>query len=296
MLLNEEAVRFGAGRSLAGVLTHPANFDCARPAILLLNVGLVHRAGPNRLYVKLARRFAELGFLVLRFDFSGIGDSQRRDDAIPQNRAHPLETQEAMDHLEAAWGTRRFLSMGICRGAWASFGAACQDPRLVGLVLINPDTLADDRRSAIRDQRRSAAAAGSLARPGMWLRALRDPARYRAEFAMLISHTRARLRRGDRVREAGQVAERVRALAERGVEMLFIFSELDPGRDYIIAILGRLSGTASDRIVQEVIPKATHAFLSLASQRLFAAAVERWIARFTRGDSVARKAAGITDN
>src|SRR5215471_10633060 len=101
MPLNEDAVLFGAQRSLVGIVSHPADFDPARPAVLLLNAGLMHRAGPYGVYVKLARQLASLGFLVLRFDFSGVGDSPRRLDGVPQNRAHPLETKEAMDYLEA---------------------------------------------------------------------------------------------------------------------------------------------------------------------------------------------------
>ncbi len=297
MQMNEEAVLFGAGGSLVGILSHPADFDPARPAILLLNVGLVHRAGPNRLYVKLARQLASLGFLVLRFDFSGVGDSLRRSDDVPQNRANPLETREAMDYLESAWGTREFLSMGICRGAWVSFAAACQDARLIGLALINPDTLADDRRSAIRAHLKTSSATGALTRPATWLRVLRRPAVYRAQFAMLASHLRSKLRRGERVTEADQVAARLGALAERGVDILFLFSQQDPGHDYVSAIIDRGPGGLSERVSLEVIPEATHAFFSLASQASLSQAVERWVRRFiSPEDSVARKGGGRAGN
>jgi pimeloyl-ACP methyl ester carboxylesterase len=296
MPLNEDAVLFGAGRSLVGILSHPEDFDPARPAVLLLNSGLMHRAGPYRLYVKLARQLASLGFLVLRFDFSGVGDSLLRQDDVPQNRAHLLETREAMDYLEAAWGTRRFLSMGICRGAWASFAAACQDPRLIGLTLINPDTLADDRRSVIRAHLRNRSiVVGALTRLSTWLRVLRRPSRYRAQFAMLIAHLRSPLEHGARLTEADQVAARLGALVVRGVDMLFLFSQRDSGYDYVAAILERGSGAHSERIALEVIPLATHEFLSLASQRSLAAAVERWAARFTCGDPAARKAGDTAD-
>jgi pimeloyl-ACP methyl ester carboxylesterase len=295
MPLNEDAVLFGAGRSLVGILSHPADFDPARPAVLLLNAGLMHRAGPYRVYVKLARQLASLGFLVLRFDFSGVGDSLRREDDVPQNRANPLETLEAMDYLEAAWGTRQFLSMGICRGAWVSFATACQDPRLIGLALINPDTLADDRQSAIRSHLHTrSAVVGSLTRFSTWLRVLRRPSHYRAQFAMLISHLGSPLQRGARLTEADQVATRLGSLAARGVDTLFLFSERDSSHDYVAAIIERGFGEASDRIALEVIPDATHIFITLASQRSMADAVERWAARFTRGDSAARRADGIT--
>ena len=74
----EEVTRFGSNGSLVGILSRPMRSNRNLPAILLLNAGLVHRVGPNRIYVRLARHFAALGFSVLRFDFSGIGDIHDR--------------------------------------------------------------------------------------------------------------------------------------------------------------------------------------------------------------------------
>jgi alpha/beta superfamily hydrolase len=69
-------VLFGRTRSLVGIITDPpeAERDPQRPAIVCLNAGIIHRVGPHRLYVKMARTLAAMGFVVLRFDFSGIGD------------------------------------------------------------------------------------------------------------------------------------------------------------------------------------------------------------------------------
>jgi alpha/beta superfamily hydrolase len=79
--MNEEAVHFGSLGSLIGIVTSAArrnNED--KPGVVLLNPGIVHRVGPGRIYVKIARALAEQGFTVLRFDFSGIGDSSVRLD------------------------------------------------------------------------------------------------------------------------------------------------------------------------------------------------------------------------
>ena len=74
--MTEEAQLLGKDRDLVGVVTHPADVevDKSSPAFLLLNAGSVHHVGPNRLYVKIARRLASLGFVALRFDFAGVGD------------------------------------------------------------------------------------------------------------------------------------------------------------------------------------------------------------------------------
>ena len=44
--------------------------------INLLNPGIKYRVAPNRLNVKLARKLCQNGYYVLRFDPSGIGDSE----------------------------------------------------------------------------------------------------------------------------------------------------------------------------------------------------------------------------
>ena len=50
--------------------------EAGQPWVVLLNAGIIHRIGPNRLYVQLARRLASRGHAVLRFDLAGIGDSE----------------------------------------------------------------------------------------------------------------------------------------------------------------------------------------------------------------------------
>ena len=76
--MTEQVLLFGTNRCLVGMLTEPekSQVPADLPAFILFNAGLLHRVGPNRLHVTLARRLARRGFPVLRFDFSGIGDSR----------------------------------------------------------------------------------------------------------------------------------------------------------------------------------------------------------------------------
>lgn len=109
----EEAVRLPSGEGLAGILTRPSGPGSAdRPAALLLNVGLTYRVGPSRLYVRLARQLAADGIPTLRFDFSGVGDSPSRRDALQFAESAPLETTEAMDWMGQHLGAESFLLMG----------------------------------------------------------------------------------------------------------------------------------------------------------------------------------------
>ena len=82
--MNEQALSLGPNHSIVGILTSPPRGVARKGiAVLLLNAGLIHHVGPNRLYVRLARVLASMGFSTVRFDFSGIGDSCIRVDNMP---------------------------------------------------------------------------------------------------------------------------------------------------------------------------------------------------------------------
>ena len=56
--MNEQPRFFGPGGGLFGIETLPAQRREGAPTVLLLNAGLLHRVGPNRFNVELARRLA----------------------------------------------------------------------------------------------------------------------------------------------------------------------------------------------------------------------------------------------
>ena len=66
----EESIVFGKDHPLFGILTRPPAklLDPKRPAIIMTNAGCVHRIGPHRLYVPMARRWAALGFVRRKLD------------------------------------------------------------------------------------------------------------------------------------------------------------------------------------------------------------------------------------
>ncbi len=45
------------------------------PWVVLVNVAAEHHIGPGRRWVEWARRWAALGYRVVRIDQSGVGDS-----------------------------------------------------------------------------------------------------------------------------------------------------------------------------------------------------------------------------
>ena len=138
MNYREKAVRIGKANPLLGILTEPpAGVTASGHGVVMLNAGLLHRVGPSRLHVQLARQFASSGCQSVRFDFSGIGDSEARRDGLAFEQSAVLEVQEAMDFL-AAKGATRFTLIGLCSGADAAFLTAVADPRVHALVQLDP--------------------------------------------------------------------------------------------------------------------------------------------------------------
>ncbi len=135
--MRERGLLLGSASSLVAVMTEPSSaVNPDRPAVILFNAGVIHRIGPNRVYVRIARALAAAGFLALRFDLSGRGDSDVRPDTTSYAEGDLREAQEVMTYLEQAKGVRTFVLMGICSGAGLAYQAACVDPRVVGIALI----------------------------------------------------------------------------------------------------------------------------------------------------------------
>ncbi len=138
-MIKEKILQFGPERSLVGILSEPPGTvkSAQNMTIVLLNSGLLHRVGPNRLYVEMARKFAAAGYFVFRFDFSGIGDSRPRRDGVAFDTSSLQETRLAMDLLEKDLGIGRFLLAGVCSGADVSFFTAREDSRVAAVAPVD---------------------------------------------------------------------------------------------------------------------------------------------------------------
>jgi pimeloyl-ACP methyl ester carboxylesterase len=136
---SEQAVLLGSRSALVGIITQPYSPPPGeKPAVVILNTGIVHRVGHHRMYVSLARKLAEAGHVVLRFDLSGIGDSEQRNDKLSTIDSSLADIKEALDFLAANRHASRFVLIGLCSGADHAILYAHSDPRVAGLVLMDP--------------------------------------------------------------------------------------------------------------------------------------------------------------
>ena len=156
--MRERVCKFGPEHQLVGITTEAGRSDAdqATPAVVVLNAGLLHHVGQNRLNVDLARRLAQRGHLVLRFDFSGSGDSaKRREDSKGVIDRNVEETRYAMDYLQKRWKVERFVLVGLCSGADNAHRTTVVDTRVCGTVVINGYAYPTPRYYLLRYGRRA---------------------------------------------------------------------------------------------------------------------------------------------
>ena len=136
--MREQAIVFGGHRHLIGVVTWPDAAPGPAPrAAVMSNVGTHHRVGPFRLYVELARQLAADGFVVLRFDLSGHGDSDSRPDTLDVGASMSLDVGDAMHWLSERAGAESFVLVGLCSGVDSVHAVSLADERVRGAVFID---------------------------------------------------------------------------------------------------------------------------------------------------------------
>jgi pimeloyl-ACP methyl ester carboxylesterase len=268
--LTERVFTFGSHGGLVGIVTEPD--ETARrtdaPAVIFSNVGLNHRVGPNRIYVELARGLADAGFVTLRFDLSGFGDSEPRRDAIGDLQRATLDTREAMDFLERRTITK-FVVLGFCSGADSAHVVAREDPRVVGAIFID---------------------GYAYHNTGFWLRYFTvrnlQAARWRRYFRERVFRVREPRGRGETgealevfVRESPtreQFAADVAAMIARSVHLLFIFTVV---ADNHYNYKGQFHDTFGHRddVDVEYFPQADHVFSSELHRARLLSRLRGWL-------------------
>lgn len=288
--MKEQAVLLGEAKSLVGILTDPptAVGGQPKPAVILLNSGIVHRVGPGRLYVKVARALAHRGFAALRFDFSGIGDSGVRQDHLPFEKSAVRETQDAMDWLSATRGITHFILFGGCSGARIALRTAGCDRRVVGSILVNLP-LAEDNESNADPERMFRSAAHrywsfALFDLKSWRNLLTGRANYRNLIQVLKAQTRSKLTSAKKIsHEAIQFREQLRLLAGRNVHLMFACAQDDPSANDLQEAGGdeMKHFCKQGRMALKVIPRADHTFSSLYDQERLLQVILDWVGSTT---------------
>ncbi len=214
------AVVFGPGPGLCGVVQTPAA-PWRSTAVVLSNVGLNHRVGPSRAWVELAERLGAAGFVSLRFDTAGLGDSPPRaddeDDDIERARA---DLDHAVRQL-GDFGIHKVVVVSNCSGTEPTHALMLSQPAARGAVFIDGYVPRIRRHQAMRWARRAL-------KPGMWTQRAKRwfPDRFGLD-ARRVRWFRAADHETVFVREEPTIASLAadyQRMTARGARLLFVYS------------------------------------------------------------------------
>lgn len=128
-----------SGKTLRGILHVPDKSNTRMPAIVLCHGFMGNKTGLHRIFVKAARTFKSAGYVVLRFDFSGCGDSDGNHEDITID-GQIKEVQAAVKFLHSYPFVKKdetFL-IGLSMGGAVAALAASLEPAVAGLALWAP--------------------------------------------------------------------------------------------------------------------------------------------------------------
>jgi len=278
--MKERAVLLGKKKSLVGVLTEPKQIGSARnrPAIILLNAGLMHRVGPHRIYVKIARRLSASGFLAFRFDLAGIGDSGNRTDNLSLQDGVLSDVKEAMDFLAQDQGTRQFILVGICSGANNSLQVAQRDARAIGVIPIEAYYFATPAYHRYSYSRR-------LLNPISWWRLVT----MKSDFWRILRKYKSRKAsppavagRSEEFGDEGlgpfknKIISEIEHLLNRGVHLHFVYC-VDSPSYYNHYLPLRHRATSWKQLRTSLLANTDHTFTLLADQEALVNSIDDWV-------------------
>jgi len=144
-----------AGLNLFGILQKPKINKYPDKAIIILSPGIKSRVAPHRLYIKMARIFSDMGFIVFRFDFYGLGDSEGEIEetlvadlygSIQVGR-FKQDTIDAIDWIDKNLSISKIILFGLCGGALTGLLSGELDKRVISLIGIGMPVILDSAKA-----------------------------------------------------------------------------------------------------------------------------------------------------
>ena len=286
--IHETIATFGdRTRPRVGIVTQPRTPGDPATAALFLNAGFLHRVGPQRIYVHMARQYAEAGLWSVRFDFSGIGDSFPRADNLPMEEAYFTEAVEVMDQLEQKHGITRFVPIGLCSGADVAFRLALQDHRVTGAVVVNSSIGANlaspGANQHAKTQTQMRYYRKKLLNPKSIGRLLTFKSNYRKIFQTLRRQVQTKGKdTGSKGSLPDTVLRPLRELKDRNVAILAVYSEGSTAYDLFHVAWGQHQETLRKQfpsLTIETVADVDHVFTPVWSQDFLLQHLKQWLAQ-----------------
>ena len=151
-MYNEECVSFANknGLILRGILHKHNSNENKKVTLICLNTGLNDMGGWHRIQVKIARYLAGKGFNILRFDDTGIGDSEGEilENSIVkifsdiESGLFVPNADSAVSYIKKELPNDKIIYLGFCGGGLTAVHSAVNNKNVVGVINIGgPITL-----------------------------------------------------------------------------------------------------------------------------------------------------------
>ncbi|MEI7868106.1 MAG: hydrolase 1, exosortase A system-associated [Candidatus Methylumidiphilus sp.] len=134
MKYKEQPIVFKCGNyRLIGIAT--STNSLSKTGVLIIVGGPQYRSGSHRQFTLLARNLAENGIPSFRFDYRGMGDSEGNIRNF-ENLNEDVHT--AINAFSITEKVDKIIIWGLCDAASAALYYAHTDPRVAGIILLNP--------------------------------------------------------------------------------------------------------------------------------------------------------------
>jgi pimeloyl-ACP methyl ester carboxylesterase len=247
-----------------------------RRGVVLLNAGGTHHVGPNRMYVRLARRWARNGYVVMRLDLAGLGDSEPRQGQMA-GEVYPADALAdigaALECMRTKFGICDVTLIGLCSGAYHALRAAAAALPVRRVMMINPANFRWNETMTLH----GLTWLGFVHNPRAYLQQVLPSRPWRkiitgkvhvgrliklfAQHTWLVTGATVRnALRGLKVPLRGDIGQELQAIAARGTEMLFVFAVGDPGFEMLKHETGRTPARLGSKCRTQIIDGADHIF------------------------------------
>jgi len=304
--LRERPVAFGPDRMLFGIVTEPSAGERRRGGVVLLNSGADIHTGAGRMHVSIARRWARRGYVVLRMDLAGLGDSATRPGRADDEVYPPAAIEDmgaALEFMRSRYDVGEVTVAGLCSAAYHTLQGAIAGLAVDRLLMVNPNNLTWKEGMELGDLQLVDVVRDAGRERALSLQNLKRLLRGEIDVPMVgrIHLQRARVAVEALLRDAARklhirlprdLGWQLQELVGRGVRVVFVFARGEPGLELLRIQGGSALSRLGDGFRVHIIDSADHTFtLSGPRARLEQVLTDELFAPRTCGSATA---AGLT--
>jgi alpha-beta hydrolase superfamily lysophospholipase len=274
--ITERPIFISSGAQLFGIVTEPPSDEKRRRAVILLNPGADFHIGASRMYVSLARRWAQHGYVVLRLDFAGIGDSATRtgkvdDEVFPDEAIDDIRS--AVEFIQSRYAIRNVALAGLCSGAYHALRAAAAGLDVNRILMVNPQNYFWKKGTRLNQIQLIEV----VHNPGLYRRRMLSSRAWRRVFSGDVDVVRIAAIYLHRLRLAGETMLReiarplrirlpndlgwdLERIIANGIRVTFIFARGEPGIDLLKLQAGSTLSRLGSRFRLRLIDGGDHIF------------------------------------